>query len=913
MQKRQIKMIQFENPVFLLLMIPVTLYLFLRPLPSRTGNVLQFLISLLLIFALSDLQVRLPDKEGVLFILCDRSLSMPPGADGKMEKEIRIISRNMKNSPGVISFAGNVHVESLPGEGDFHGFKSVLSRRNASDVGNALLNTLSLIPPDVPGRILLISDGNWNGTPPESAFAAAVMRKIKVDFLPFSRGGFNDFAITGISAPLSVAPGKYASIVCRIYAPCRASVKCRFRKNNGPWHERKLHLKAGENRFFWRDRSDREGVNCYEFFLEAPPGDEVVENNSARHLTEVRGTGKILLLTNSPSRNLSKLLAGGKFDVETIQVPSQRVSPETLGSYRAVILENVPASSITPETNALMAEMVRQGRMGVLMTGGRSSQAAGGWYKTPVGEILPGAMERQHDIRRHKAALMIALDRSGSMAAAIDGVTKMSMANLAAVESYKLLSPLDEFGLIAVDSSVHKVAPLREKGKAPELSGMIMSIESMGGGIFVDKALHESLRQLQHSKATVRHLLLFADADDAEQPGNYKEMLKRAVKAGITVSVVALGRKDAADARLLREIAELGKGKCYFVENSSELPRVFAEDTFVMVRTSFSREKVKCRASAELAALPGAENINIPFEADGYNLCFAKEKARVLLSAEDEDSTPIALTGFAGLGKCALLGIEVDGEYSGAFAGHPQSGTLLAALTRYVVMPRKSTYEDCFVTQNMAAGLFESEILLDPERRKMPFAGTPVLSLLVTHANGKVEPHAVPFRWQGPDVLKACYPVPPGATVNAAVEFGGNEILPLAPAVQSVSPEFSRESRSSIAPLVRQTGGVIKGSFDNISRTLERQERLFDAVPILLAAAVALLLLQVWMRRSGREIPRISIKFSRFKFPVFTPSRMGTRVRGAEKQKETPASSGAMPEEPEHEDISTALKRAKRR
>ena len=106
---------------------------------------------------------------------------------------------------------------------------------------------------------------------------------------------------------------------------------------------------------------------------------------------------------------------------------------------------------------------------------------------------------------------------------------------------------------------------------------------------------------------------------------------------------------------------------------------------------------------------------------------------------------------------------------------------------------------------------------------------------------------------------------------------------------------------------------MIKGSFDNISRTLERQERLFDAVPILLAAAVALLLLQVWMRRSGREIPRISIKFSRFKFPVFTPSRMGTRVRGAEKQKETPASSGAMPEEPEHEDISTALKRAKRR
>ena len=252
---------------------------------------------------------------------------------------------------------------------------------------------------------------------------------------------------------------------------------------------------------------------------------------------------------------------------------------------------------------------------------------------------------------------MMALDRSGSMSVTVDGVTKMAMANLAAVESYRLLSPEDEFGLIAVDSSVHRVVPLGKKGKSTDCSQDIMSIESMGGGIFVDKALHECVEQLLRSKAPVRHVLLFADADDAEQPGDYKELLRRAVKAGITVSVVGLGKKDASDADLLREIAHLGKGKCYFSDNASELPRIFAEDTFVMVRASFNREKIRFRTTAELTAFPGAEEVNAPFEADGYNLCFAKEKSRVLLEAMDEEKSPIALTGYAGLGKTSIFSI----------------------------------------------------------------------------------------------------------------------------------------------------------------------------------------------------------------------------------------------------------------
>ena len=63
----------------------------------------------------------------------------------------------------------------------------------------------------------------------------------------------------------------------------------------------------------------------------------------------------------------------------------------------------------------------------------------------------------------------------------------------------------------------------------------------MGGGIFIGAGLKAGWRELQRSVAGTRHLLRFADADDSEEPADYRETLKEMVKEGATVSVIALG------------------------------------------------------------------------------------------------------------------------------------------------------------------------------------------------------------------------------------------------------------------------------------------------------------------------------------------------------------------------------------
>ena len=82
------------------------------------------------------------------------------------------------------------------------------------------------------------------------------------------------------------------------------------------------------------------------------------------------------------------------------------------------------------------------------MTGGEKSYAPGGYYQSPIEPILPVTLERRNEIRKLQTAIVVVMDRSGSMGAGVSGgKTKMDLANLGAAQVLDLLSPTDEFGV----------------------------------------------------------------------------------------------------------------------------------------------------------------------------------------------------------------------------------------------------------------------------------------------------------------------------------------------------------------------------------------------------------------------------------------------------------------------------------
>ena len=94
---------------------------------------------------------------------------------------------------------------------------------------------------------------------------------------------------------------------------------------------------------------------------------------------------------------------------------------ESLAKYSAVVLENVPAEKVGMRGMETLAAWVRETGAGLLMTGGRNSYGPGGYYKSPLEPIMPVSMELRNEHRKLSLAMVVALDRSGSMAVPVAG------------------------------------------------------------------------------------------------------------------------------------------------------------------------------------------------------------------------------------------------------------------------------------------------------------------------------------------------------------------------------------------------------------------------------------------------------------------------------------------------------------
>ena len=103
------------------------------------------------------------------------------------------------------------------------------------------------------------------------------------------------------------------------------------------------------------------------------------------------------------------------------------------------------------------------------------------------------------------------------MSAEAHGTTKIALADRASVLAMNALSPQDYFGLLAVDTRAHATVPLAKYASKEENAAKILAVDAGGGGIYVYTAITAASFALQKSDAAVKHVILFSEADDAEE------------------------------------------------------------------------------------------------------------------------------------------------------------------------------------------------------------------------------------------------------------------------------------------------------------------------------------------------------------------------------------------------------------
>ncbi|MBR4221900.1 MAG: VWA domain-containing protein, partial [Victivallales bacterium] len=618
------------RPYLLALILPL-LYLCWRfPHRNRFVTLLRTLLFVSLVLAAAGLTWRMSFSPGYCIALVDRSHSMPQEATDKALAFLKELdaTRPKETRFGILGYSAKTSVEKPVDATPYLGGEATVEDRDATFLAEALEEALRLIPQDAAARIIVLGDGQWNGKAIDNAFIEAGARGIPVDYRLWQPDFAQDIVIENIQAPVSVCQGESYVLSCVVNSPVECEAVVRLRKTNGTWSERTVALHKGMNIVNWSDRAEESGTSVYEAVVETPGfKDSYPQNNRAIRMVSVEGEKSILVISESPSGNLSRVLRELKFKVRTERPIQKLLTPELLASCTCVVLENVSATALGLDGMELLAMMVNKGSLGLVMTGGMSSFANGGYYKSPLEEILPVYLYQRQEERMAKVAMVVALDRSGSMSAPVGGVTKMDLANRASLEVFQMLKPDDEFGLLAVDSSSHTVIPMGKVANVKNAQKTICSIESLGGGIYTYTALVDATKMLMDSTAHVRHLILFADASDAEEPGKYRELLAKVTAAGITVSAIGLGTASDSDADFLTDIARRGSGQVYFTDRADDLPRVFAEDTYKVALNTFLKESVNARmlpALKEVANIPPCD-----FSFGGYNLLFPREGATV--------------------------------------------------------------------------------------------------------------------------------------------------------------------------------------------------------------------------------------------------------------------------------------------
>jgi Mg-chelatase subunit ChlD len=881
-------MITLLHPIWLALAIPLAAAWLLWRHSSRFLQFTRLALLLMILLALCGLAVKLPSRNGTIVIVADRSLSMPQGAEAAQREAIELIGRAMTGDDrlAVVSFGQAAAIERSPQAGAFGGFTNEVGR-DASNLAEAIDKALALIPQNSPGKILVISDGRWTGKDPATATSKAAARGVAIDYRSLQRSSANDLAVAQVDAPVTVTPGEAFMITAWLKSPLQQEIAYELRRGGLVLAAGKTNAGVGLNRLTFRDLAGEPGAQGYTIRVSGASNgagdDPIPENNSAKLLVGVRGPRPLLMVSSSANSGLARLLSAGGINVKRAAPEECDWTLDSLAQYSGVLIENVPAEKITNRGMESIASWVSEAGAGLMMSGGKRSYGPGGYFKSPLEPILPVSMELRQEHRKLALAIVVAMDRSGSMGATVGGGrTKMDLANLAAAQTLDMLTPTDEFGVVAVDSVSHIIADLRKVDDPASVRNRILRIDSGGGGIFIFEALTTAADMLLKAQSGTRHIILFADAADSEEPGKYQELLQQCEQSGVTVSVIGLGAPTDVDANLLRDIAKRGAGQIFFTENAEDLPRLFAQDTIIVARSMFMDQPTPIQFTGGLITLTGKQFTGLQ-SIGGYNLTYLRPKANLAAVTADEYKAPVVASWQAGGGRALCYLGEADGEYAGAVAGWKDAGDFFTSLARWVAGDAGGLPGNMLLTQTVKNGVARIELHMDPERDEVG-ALTPSELPKVTTLRGvagmKPSSEKAEMRWASADTLEIEIPLRGNETALSTVEVPGAGRVTLSPVALPYSPEFrpvsGEEGQAALARLAQATGGKERVEISGVWKDLPRLPRLVELAPWLLMLATVLLLTEVLERRAGLISARLlpELKRGRERIRDVRPSKL---------------------------------------
>lgn len=529
----------------------------------------------------------------------------------------------------------------------------------ATDAAAALRLSYGLCPQDHIKRAVLISDGNQNrgDIVAEAATARDFGVRLYSHEIPFEPEA--EVLVRDVQMPPDIELSEPFTMVVEIYSNRETTARLDLTQNDfRDIRGRELELVEGVNRVELTAEVYEPGFRRFELRIRPDGPDRFSDNNVFVQTVEVDGRPQVLYVEGEGrSRSyLQRALDRERNDLANfdLEVRTRHGFPESLdemANFDMIILSDVEAQNISRNAMRAVERYVRDLGGAFLMVGGENAFGPGGYDNTLLEEISPVTfdMERQRD--QPSLAMMIVVDRSGSM----DGL-KLEMAKDAAKAVVDMLGPQDSIGVIAFDTVPQTVVRLQQASNRARIRSDIGRI-APGGGTDILPALTEAYIELATHSARLKHVIVLTDG---AAPWEGIADVTSAMRAeGITVSAVAVG--GDADRSLLEMIAELGGGRFHATNDPNNIPQIFVQETSTVARTNLIEEPFR--------AVPGRRSQStrgIAWDASPYLLGYvqtrAKPRAEVLLTTERGD--PLLARWRLGMGRVAVFTSDIKNRWA---------------------------------------------------------------------------------------------------------------------------------------------------------------------------------------------------------------------------------------------------------
>ncbi len=783
-----------------LLLVPLLAFLgwYVRRIQWRRP--LRLLCLALLVFALCDPQLARFGSGLDVWVLVDQSSSAAEARNAHQAEIEGLLERSKGSSDNLhfLDFAENAQVRENESDRVYEG------NRDSTRMANAIEVALAQMKPDRPARLLVLTDG-YSTEPLAGLEYRLRTSEVALDYRLLEPPQVQDYQVDFLHTANRARPGEPFLVDFQVSGHPDAAVPYEMMRDGESVGRGEVNVVNGTGSLRFTDRVNAPGAHHYQLRI-TPVHDAISGNNTGQSWVEIVSGPRVLLVTNYPDDPLIGALRAEQIDVD-VQSNPKTLTPGMLTGARAVILNNVPAYQVPPEFLSALDFFVRAQGGGLLMAGGKYSFGSGGYFKSAVDDLLPVSMELRTEHRKLSVAMAIVMDRSGSMSMSVaNGLTKMDMADDGAARAVELLGPQDAISVLAIDTEPHVIVPITQVGSdAESLTGPIRHIASEGGGIYVYVGLNSGWEQLKQATAGQRHIILFSDANDSEEPGDYKTLISDIVRDGGSISVIGMGTESDKDADLLKDIAKRGGGRCYFDANPEGLPTIFAQETVAIARSAFLKDPVEVKPTSgwsEIAAQPMAWLPMI----DGYNLSYLKPDATAALFSKDEYQAPLVAFWNRGIGRAAAISFPLGGEFSQRVRTWAEYGNFNRTLLRWLLGPELPP--GLGLRTRLEGTELQISLLYDQSMEEKISAQPPTLQIAIQNENGSSVASAPTWQRIAPGRYDASVHLPADRYLRGAIQVGPN-VLPFGPIVAGANPEWTRDQHrlDELKALAQATGG----------------------------------------------------------------------------------------------------------